>query len=506
MEKKYVMAFDSGTTSNRAVIFDHDGEIVSSAQREFRQIYPKPGWVEHDPIEILETQLSVAREARQRSGINPDEIAGIGITNQRETTVVWDKTTGEPVMNAIVWQDRRTASICDRMKEKGLEDYVRENTGLVIDAYFSGTKIKWILDNVSGVRQKAERGDVLFGTIDSWLIWNLTGAKAHVTDYTNAGRTLLFNIRNVDWDDTLISELGIPRAMLPELHPTSEVYGHVDPNYLFGNDGGSSHSDIPVAAAVGDQHGALFGQACFEPGMVKCTYGTGGSLLMNTGSSPMESTSGLLTTMAWGLNGKVEYAIEGLLFIMGASVQWLRDELEMVASSAETEELASQVEDTNGVYVVPAFTGLSAPYWDQYARGTVVGLTRGANRKHFVRATLESMAYQIKDVITCMENDSGCRNTELKVDGGAANNNFLMQFQADLLGVPVLRPKIVESTARGSAFLAGLATGFWKDQSELVDTFELDRRFEPRIGEAQRNELYAGWKRAVERAKDWELH
>jgi glycerol kinase len=499
MTKKYVMAFDAGTASNRAILFDHAGQIVSVAQQEFAQIYPKPGWVEHNPMDIWNTQLTVAKQAISQIGASPDEIAAIGITNQRETTIVWEKSTGKPIMNGIVWQDRRTSAICDAMKAKGLTDYVRENTGLVIDAYFSGTKIKWMLDNIPGAREKAEKGELLFGTVDTWLIWNLTGGKVHVTDYSNASRTLLFNIKKVDWDDTLIAELDIPRSMLPKLRPSSDIYGMTDESVLFG-------SQIPVAAAIGDQQGALFGQACFKSGMVKATYGTGGSLLMNTGDTPIESKSGLLTTVAWGLNDKVEYALEGLLFIVGASVQWLRDELQIVHDSEDTEYFAQKVKDTNGVYFVPAFVGLSAPYWDQYARGAIMGLTRGANRNHVIRATLESMAYQIKDVIGCMEGDSGIINTELKVDGGAAKNNFLMQFQDDFLGVPVLRPKIVESTARGAAFLAGLATGFWKDQAELVDTFELDRRYDPAIDQTQRDKLYAGWRKAVERVKDWEDH
>jgi glycerol kinase len=450
-------------------------------------------------MDIWNTQLTVAKQAISQIGASPDEIAAIGITNQRETTIVWEKSTGKPIMNGIVWQDRRTSAICDAMKAKGLTDYVRENTGLVIDAYFSGTKIKWMLDNIPGAREKAEKGELLFGTVDTWLIWNLTGGKVHVTDYSNASRTLLFNIKKVDWDDTLIAELDIPRSMLPKLRPSSDIYGMTDESVLFG-------SQIPVAAAIGDQQGALFGQACFKSGMVKATYGTGGSLLMNTGDTPIESKSGLLTTVAWGLNDKVEYALEGLLFIVGASVQWLRDELQIVHDSEDTEYFAQKVKDTNGVYFVPAFVGLSAPYWDQYARGAIMGLTRGANRNHVIRATLESMAYQIKDVIGCMEGDSGIINTELKVDGGAAKNNFLMQFQDDFLGVPVLRPKIVESTARGAAFLAGLATGFWKDQAELVDTFELDRRYDPAIDQTQRDKLYAGWRKAVERVKDWEDH
>jgi len=499
MHKKFVMAFDAGTTSSRAILFDHAGEIVASAQQEFPQHFPKPGWVEHNPMDIWNTQLTVAEQALSEAGASPDEVATIGITNQRETTIVWEKATGKPIMNGIVWQDRRTAGICDDLKARGLTDYVRENTGLVIDAYFSGTKIKWMLDTIPGAREKAERGELCFGTVDTWLIWNLTGGKAHATDYSNASRTMLFNIKRADWDERMLEELTVPRTMLPKLLPSSALYGLTDERFFAG-------SQIPVASSVGDQQGALFGQACFQPGMVKATYGTGGSLLMNTGAAPIKSVSGMLTTVAWGLNNKVEYALEGLLFVVGASVQWLRDQLQIVNNSAETEYYASQVADTNGVYFVPAFVGLSAPYWDQYARGAIMGLTRGANRNHIIRATLESIAYQIRDVIGCMEGDSGIANKELKVDGGAARNNFLMQFQADLLGVPVLRPKIVETTARGAAFLAGLATGFWKDQAELVNTFELDRRFEPTINQARRDELYAGWQRAVERVKDWEKH
>jgi glycerol kinase len=499
MRRKYVMAFDAGTTSSRAILFDHAGEIVASAQQEFPQHFPKPGWVEHNPMDIWNTQLTVAEQALSEAGASPDEVAAIGITNQRETTVVWEKATGKPIMNGIVWQDRRTAAICDDLKARGLTDYVRENTGLVIDAYFSGTKIKWMLDTIPGAREKAEKGELCFGTVDTWLIWNLTGGKVHATDYSNASRTMLFNIKRVDWDERMLEELTVPRAMLPRLLPSSAIYGLTDESFFAG-------SQIPVASSIGDQMGALFGQACFQAGMVKATYGTGGSLLMNTGATPIKSVSGMLTTVAWGLNDKVEYALEGLLFVVGASVQWLRDQLQIVNNSAETEYFASQVEDTNGVYFVPAFVGLSAPYWDQYARGAIMGLTRGANRNHIIRATLESIAYQIRDVIGCMEGDSGIANKELKVDGGAAKNNFLMQFQADLLGVPVLRPKIVETTARGAAFLAGLATGFWKDQAELVNTFELDRRFEPTISQARRDELYAGWQRAVERVKDWERH
>jgi glycerol kinase len=497
--KKYVMAFDAGTNSTRAILFDRTGNIVSMAAQEFPQIYPKPGWVEHNPMDIWNTQIAVAGEALTQAGASPEDVAAIGITNQRETAVVWEKATGKPLMNAIVWQDRRTASICDDMKARGLTDYVRENTGLVIDAYFSGTKIKWMLDTIPGARARAEKGELLFGTVDTWLIWNLTGGRVHVTDYSNASRTLLFNIKRCEWDDRLLDELTVPREMLPGLRPSSDVYGMTDEGVIFGR-------QIPVAAAIGDQQGALFGQACFNAGMVKATYGTGGSLLMNTGAEPISSQSGMLTTVSWGLNDKVEYALEGLLFIVGASVQWLRDELKIIHSSEDSEYYAQKVPDTNGVYVVPAFVGLSAPYWDQYARGAILGLTRGANRNHLIRATLESIAYQIRDVIECMEKDSGIRNSELKVDGGASKNNFLMQFQADLLGVPVLRPKVVETTARGAAFLAGLAAGFWKDQGELSDTFELDRRFEPAIDRAKRDTLYAGWKKAVERSRDWEEH
>lgn len=496
MAQNYVMAFDAGTTSSRAIIFDHDGEIVSVAQQEFPQIYPKPGWVEHNPLDIWGTQSGVAREVLEKAGIRPQEVAAIGITNQRETAIVWDKNTGKPIMNGIVWQDRRTAGICDKMKDDGFTDYVRENTGLVIDAYFSGTKVKWMLDNVPGAREKAENGELLFGTVDTWLIWNLTGRAVHVTDYSNAARTLMFNIKTLEWDDTLLEELGVPRSMLPEVRPSSEVYGHTAENTFGG-------AKIPVAAAIGDQQGALFGQACFEKGMAKNTYGTGSFVLMNTGTERIESETGLLTTIAWGLEGRVDYALEGAIFVTGAAVQWLRDELKIVADAEDTNYFATKVPDTNGVYMVPAFAGLGAPYWDQYARGAIVGLTRGANRNHLVRATLESIAYQTRDVIDCQEKDSGIRTAELRVDGGASMNDFLMQFQSDVLGVPVLRPKIVETTARGSAFLAGLAVGYWKNQKDLEHAFELDRKFEPQIGEQERNSLYAGWQKAVEKAKSW---
>ncbi len=499
MKGKYVAAFDSGTTSCRTILFDHAGDVISSSSQEFPQIYPKPGWVEHNPLSILEAQLATAKQALNQAKAGPLELAAIGITNQRETTVVWDKTSGKPIMNALVWQDRRSAGICDDLKARGLSEYVKANTGLVIDAYFSGTKIRWMLDNIPGARQKAEKGELLFGTVDTWLIWNLTGGKVHATDYSNASRTMLFNIRTLKWDDRLLEELRVPRAMLPQVHPSSGLFGTLAESALGG-------AKIPIASSIGDQQGALFGQTCFKAGMVKATYGTGGSLQMNTGFKPIRSETGMLTTIAWGLNDKVEYALEGLQYVVGASVQWLRDELRLIDESADSEYFARKVPDTNGVYFVPAFVGLSAPYWDQYARGAILGLTRGANRNHIIRATLESMAYQIRDVIDCMAKDSGIPNKELKVDGGACLNNFLMQFQADLLGVPVFRPKVIESTARGACFLAGLATGFWRDQSELLDSFKLDRKFEPSIDEARRSKLYAGWKKAVERAKDWEEH
>lgn len=495
---KYVMAFDAGTTSNRAILFDNKGEIVATAQQEFPQIYPKPGWVEHDPMDIWATQSGVASQVMSKAGARPDDVAAIGITNQRETAIVWEKATGKPIMNGIVWQDRRTAGICDAMKDKGLEDYVRENTGLVIDAYFSGTKVKWMLDNVPGAREKADKGELLFGTVDTWLIWKMTNGQVHVTDYSNASRTLMYNIKTLQWDEKMLAELGVPKSMLPEVKPSSEVYGYTDEKVFGGK--------IPVAAAIGDQQGALFGQACFEKGMAKNTYGTGSFILMNTGTERIASKTGLLTTIAWGLDGKVEYALEGAIFVTGAAVQWLRDELKAIHDAADTNYFASKVKDTNGVYMVPAFVGLGAPYWDQYARGAIVGLTRGANRDHIVRATLESIGYQTRDVVDCMEKDSGIKGTELKVDGGASNNDFLMQFQADVLGVPVMRPKIVETTARGSAFLAGLATGFWKSKSELVNAFELERKFDPAIAKGDADKLYKGWQKAVEKAKDWEDH
>lgn len=498
-DKKYVMALDEGTSSARAILFDRHGGIVSIGQREFRQIYPKPGWVEHDPMEILDTQIAVAREAIAAAGALPDEIAAIGVTNQRETVVIWDRKTGQPIMNALVWQDRRTAPVCDDLKARGLTDSIAARTGLVVDAYFSGTKIAWALDNIPGARARAERGELACGTIDSWLIWNLSGRMAHVTDASNASRTMLFNIRAGAWDDSLLAELRVPRAMLPEVRDSGEVYGLCDPTLFDG-------TSIPLASACGDQMGALFGQACFSPGSAKFTYGTGGALLLNTGDKPIFSKNGMLTTVAWRLGGKITYCLEGLLFSVGSSVQWLRDELKLIQSSDETEAAAMAVEDTAGVYFVPAFTGLSAPLWDQYARGTIVGITRGANRNHLIRATLESMAYQVRDVVSTMERDSGIRNSSLKVDGGAAKNNFVMQFQADMLGVPVERPKVIDTSARGAAYLAGLATGFWKDQQELSGTFELDREFKPQMARSAADTLYAGWTRAVERSRDWAAH
>lgn len=498
MTETYVMALDEGTSSARAILFDRAGNVAASAQREFRQIYPEPGLVEHDAVEIWNTQLAVAREAMAAVGATAAQIAAIGITNQRETSVIWDRKTGVPLYNALVWQDRRTAGVCDMLKAKGLEPYVKENTGLVIDAYFSGTKLAWVLDNIPGARVRAEAGELAAGTIDTWLIWNLTGGRVHVTDASNASRTLLFNIRNGTWDERLLRELNVPRAILPEVRDSSEVYGMTDAS-LFGG-------PIPVAASIGDQQGALFGQSCFEAGMVKATYGTGGSLMMNAGTVPMPSNTGLLTTVAWRLNGKMEYALEGLLFTVGSVVQWLRDELKMIHHASETELAARLVPDTNGVYIVPAFTGLSAPWWDQYARGTIVGITRGANRNHLIRAALESMAYQIRDVIGCMEKDADIRVSDLKVDGGAAMNNFVMQFQADQLGVAVLRPKVADTTARGAAFLAGLAVGYWKDKADLKGAFTLDREFQPAPDRATSDKLYAGWSRAVDRARDWAEH
>jgi glycerol kinase len=493
---KYVLALDQGTTSSRAIIFNHDGAVVSLAQKEFPQIYPAPGLVEHNPEDIWSSQLSVAQEALHKAGASAADIAAIGITNQRETTLVWEKATGKPVFNAIVWQSRLTAPICDELKAKGFDSEIRQRTGLVTDAYFSGTKVKWILDNVPGVREKAERGEVLFGNVDTFLIWRLTKGRVHVTDATNASRTMLYNIYTGDWDDVILKELGVPRAMLPQVMPSSTVYGETDPEFFGG--------PIKIAGVAGDQQAATFGQACFEVGMAKNTYGTGSFMLMNTGDRGVASKNGLLTTIAWRINGQTIYALEGSIFITGAAVQWLRDGLRAIASSSDVEQLAMSVPDNGGVYLVPAFVGLGAPYWDPYARGTIVGLTRGSSIAHIARATLESMCYQTRDVLEAMTADSGVRVKALRVDGGAVVNNLLMQFQADILGVPVQRPKVAETTALGAAYLAGLATGFWKSQQEVAEQWAVDRTFEPQMSADQRDALYAGWKRAVERSLQWE--
>jgi glycerol kinase len=497
MTQNYVLALDQGTTSSRAILFDRAGKALGAAQKELSQIYPHPGWVEHDPMEIWGTQSGVAREVLEELGVDPGDVAAIGITNQRETTIVWDKATGRPIHNAIVWQCRRTAGLCGELKAGGLEPYIREQTGLVVDAYFSATKLKWILDQVPGARERARQGELLFGTVDTWLIWNLTRGKVHATDYSNASRTMLFNIHDLRWDKWILDALDIPARMLPEVLPSSCVYGLTDP-HTFGGAG------IPIAGDAGDQQAALFGQACFSEGMAKNTYGTGCFLLMNTGAKPVPSRNGLLTTIAWGVDGKVEYALEGSIFAAGAAVQWLRDEMKLIETAAQSESLALAVPDSLGVYVVPGFVGLGAPHWDMRARGSILGLTRGAGRNHVVRATLEAIAYQVRDVIQAMEEDSGIRLQALKVDGGAAANGFLMQFQADLLGVPVDRPLVTETTALGAAFLAGLAVGFWKDRAELAATWNLDRSFTPAMTAGARETLCAGWKRAVERSLKWE--
>ena len=497
MTKSYVLALDQGTTSSRAMLFDHDGKCVGAAQQEFTQHYPQAGWVEHDPLEIWETQIGVARGVLAAKGIAADQLAAIGITNQRETTIVWDKVSGQPIHPAIVWQCRRTAAICDELKARGLEPYIRETTGLVVDAYFSATKIKWILDHVAGARQRASNGELLFGTVDSWLIWKLSGGKLHVTDYSNASRTMLFNIRELCWDPRLLAELDIPAAMLPQVMPSSCVYGQTDPLVFPG-------ATIPIAGDAGDQQAALFGQACFADGMAKNTYGTGCFMLMNTGKTPVASRHGLLTTIAWGEGGQVEYALEGSIFVAGAAVQWLRDELKLIDNAAQSEAMAMAVDDSNGVYVVPAFVGLGAPYWDMYARGAIVGLSRGANRNHLVRATLESIAFQTRDVLQAMQDDSGITLKSLKVDGGAVANNFLMQFQSDILGVVVQRPEVTETTALGAAFLAGLAVGFWQDRAEIAARWSVERSFVPALAVATREKKYHGWKRAVERSRAWE--
>lgn len=495
MATKYIMALDVGTTSSRCILFDRSGRMASAAQKEFTQYFPQPGWVEHDASEIWSTQLGVAVEAMLKAGASAGDIAAIGITNQRETTVVWDRETGEPVCPAIVWQCRRTSEYCDSLKEKGLTDKFREKTGLVIDAYFSGTKLRWILDYVEGARERAENGELLFGTIETWLIWKLTGGKVHVTDYTNASRTMLFNINTLEWDREILEELDIPVCMLPEVKPSSCIYGETDPKFF----GGA----IPVAGAAGDQQAALFGQTCFEPGEAKNTYGTGCFMLMNTGKKPVFSKNGLVTTIAWGLDGEVEYALEGSIFVAGAAIQWLRDELRLIDSAAESETMALKVEDTGGCYVVPAFTGLGAPHWDQYARGAIVGLTRGVNRYHIVRATLDSLCYQTYDVLKAMEADSGIRLASLRVDGGASANNYLMQTQADFIQAPVNRPSCVETTAMGAAYLAGLAVGYWKDRDEIRRNRAVDRIFTPQITEETRERMVAGWNRAVKCSYGW---
>jgi len=490
MNNKFIIALDQGTTSSRCIIFDHNGHIVSSAQQEFTQIYPKPGWVEHNPQEIWDSQNNVMMEAIAKADIKSSQIAAIGITNQRETTIVWDKNTGEPVCNAIVWQCRRTADICEQLKKDGWENYIKTNTGLVVDAYFSGTKIKWIIDNVPGVKVKALNGELLFGTVDSWLVWKLTGGKVHVTDYTNASRTMLFNIRTKRWDEKLLDELSIPISIMPEVKNSSEIYGET---ILSGIDS----NPIPISGIAGDQQAALFGHACFNKGDCKNTYGTGCFLLMNTGNEFIESKNGLLTTIAIGINGKIDYALEGSVFVAGAAIQWLRDELGLIDSAEETENIARAVESTNGVYIVPAFTGLGSPYWDMYARGMIVGLTRGSNRSHIVRATLESIAYQTRDLLEAMQEDSGTVISALKVDGGASQNNFLMQFQADIINRNIIRPEVAETTALGAAYLAGIAVGFWKDKSEIEKIREIDKEFVPRISDKERETLYEGWKNAI---------
>ncbi|CAM1643984.1 glycerol kinase GlpK [Bartonella sp. M0283] len=496
-EKKYIVAFDQGTTSSRTLVLDHDANIVSVAQREFTQIYPHPGWVEHDAREIWATQSSTLTEALAKAGISSDEIAAIGITNQRETTVVWEKATGKPVYNAIVWQCRRTTDICARLKKEGLEDYIRENTGLVIDPYFSGTKIAWILENVEGARQKADNGELLFGTIDTWLIWNMTQGRVHVTEYTNASRTMLFNIHKLDWDETMLKALNIPRSMLPEVKASSEIYGQT-------NIGGRGGTRIPIAGAAGDQQAALFGHICVEEGQAKNTYGTGCFMLMNTGKKAVKSTHGLVTTLCCDAKGKPAYALEGSIFVAGAAIQWLRDELKFFTDSEDSEYFAEKVGTSNGVYVVPAFTGLGAPYWDPFARGAILGLTRGVNRNHITRATLESIAYQTKDVLTAMLADAQTDLKTLRVDGGAVANNFLMQFQSDILQKPVERPHILEVTAFGSAYLAGLAVGYWSSLDELRKVATIERVFKPSKDVAKQEKRYAGWRKAVERACSWD--
>ena len=492
---KYVMALDAGTTSNRCILFNEKGEMCSVAQKEFTQYFPKPGWVEHDANEIWSTQLGVAVEAMSKIGASAEDIAAIGITNQRETAVVWDRHTGEPVYHAIVWQCRRTSEYCDSLKEKGLTESFRQKTGLLIDAYFAGTKVKWILDQVEGAGERAKKGDLLFGTVETWLIWKLTKGQVHVTDYSNASRTLLFNINTLQWDQEILEELDIPACMLPQVKPSSGIYGYADASFLGG--------EIPIAGAAGDQQAALFGQTCFTPGEAKNTYGTGCFLLMNTGEKPVFSSNGLITTIAWGIDGKVNYALEGSIFVAGAAVQWLRDEMRLIDSAMDSDYMARKVKDTNGCYVVPAFTGLGAPHWDQYARGTIVGITRGVNKYHIIRATLESIAYQVNDVIRAMEADSGIALTSLKVDGGASANDFLMQTQADMIQAPVHRPACVETTAMGAAYLAGLAVGYWAGPEDVRKNWSIDRIFQPQISRQEQEQKVKGWNRAVKYAFGW---
>lgn len=493
---KYIMALDQGTTSSRCILFDHAGNICSVAQKEFTQYFPQPGWVEHDAMEIWASQIGVAQEALLKIGATASDIAAIGITNQRETTVVWDKTTGQPIHRAIVWQCRRTADFCDQLAEEGWTEKIRNKCGLVLNAYFSATKVRWILENVPGAREKAERGDLLFGNIDTWLIWNLTRGKVHVTDYSNASRTMLYNIFDLKWDEEILERMGIPETMLPEVKPSSYIYGESDPS-IFG-------APIRIGGVAGDQQAALFGQTCFEEGMAKNTYGTGCFMLMNTGEKPVMSNNGLVTTIAWGIGDRVEYALEGSIFVAGAAIQWLRDELKLIDSAAESEQMAQKVSDTNGCYVVPAFTGLGAPHWDSYARGAIVGLTRGVNRYHIIRATLESLAYQTNDVLKAMQEDAGIRLSALKVDGGACANSFLMQFQADIINTPVLRPACIESTALGAAYLAGLAVGYWTSQEEIVDNWAIARTFEPNMEENVRAERLKGWNKAIRCSLQWD--
>jgi len=493
--EKYIMALDQGTTSSRTVIFDQFGNIVNMVSREFKQIYPKTGWVEHDPMEIWDSQKETALLAMQKTNLTASDITSIGITNQRETTVLWDKYTGKPIYNAIVWQCRRTAPICERLKKEGLANMIYHKTGLVLDAYFSATKIKWILDNVAGARERAERGDILFGTIDTWLLWNLSKGKIHATDFSNASRTMLFNIHQLSWDNELLELLNIPQNILPEVLPSSHLYGRTDKE-IFGK-------EIVISGDAGDQHAALFGQVCFEPGMIKNTYGTGAFMLMNTGEKAISSSNGLLTTIAWKIGDEVEYAMEGSVFVAGAVIQWLRDELQMIKTAAESEVFASKVKDTNGVYLIPAFVGLGAPYWDMYARGAILGLTRGVKKEHIIRAAIEAIAYQSRDVLEIMQKDSGIHLKMIKVDGGAVQNNLLMQFQANILGIPVVRPKITETTALGAAYLAGLATGFWNDKEEISRKWKTDKKYLPVMDNETKEKLYNGWKKAVQRALNW---